>query len=248
VPTREYYDKYWSPGGNYPGGTPSRQLRRALEKAVSPESRVLDFGCGDGHSIGRWLGDRAKSYFGTDVSIVAVESCRELGLEAAVIDDEASVPLNDASIDVAVAIEVIEHLLDPMACVAELRRVVAPGGTLIVTTPNVAYWRRRLGIGLAGRWNPAGDALSVEQPWRDPHLRFFTRGTLQRMLELAGFVDVSVRGHDGALLADMPLIHRWARRRGSAPYRLMERILPSIFGGRLLGVARRADRRADRDS
>jgi SAM-dependent methyltransferase len=238
MPTREYYDRYWSPGGTYPGGAPSPQLLRALEDAIGPNSRVLDFGCGDGRSIGRWLADRAQSYFGTDISAVAVESCRELGLEAAVLDSETSIPLDDASVDTAVSIEVLEHLLEPLACVTELRRVIAPGGTLIVTTPNVVYWRRRLGITLAGRWNPAGDGLSVEQPWRDPHVRFFTRGTLHRMLELAGFLDVTVTGHDGAVLAEMPLIHRWARHHGSALYRLLERIAPAVFGARLLAIAR----------
>ena len=238
MPTREYYDRYWSPGGSYPGGAPSPQLRKALEQEVGPTSRVLDFGCGDGRSIGRWLADRAQSYLGTDISAIAVESCHELGLEAAVVDSEASIPLDDASIDTAVAIEVLEHLLEPLTCVIELRRVIAPGGTLIVTTPNVAYWRRRLGMA-AGRWNPGGDALSVEQPWRDPHLRFFTRGTLHQMLNLAGFPDVTVTGHDGAMLADMPLTGRWARHRGSALYRSLERIAPAMFGGRLLAIARK---------
>jgi len=51
---------------------------------------------------------------------------------------------------------------------------------------HVIYWRRRLDF-IVGRWNPFGDGLSTTQPWRDPHIRFFTRGSLENMLLSSGF-------------------------------------------------------------
>ena len=68
-----------------------------------------------------------------------------------------------------------------------------------MSAPNVAYWRLRDNM-LLGLWNPLGDALAIEQPWRDPHIRFFTPGTLKRMLEHAGFSGAAVGAHGGCFL------------------------------------------------
>lgn len=235
--TRDYYDAYWSPASAYLGGLLTQQLSRELENQVGEETRLLDFGCGDGKLIGRWLSRRAGSYLGLDISETAVSKAIEHGLEARRIDSETELGVSPDSFDVALAVEVLEHLFAPHEAVRELRRALAPGGILMATVPNVAYWRRRLGLGLAGRWNPAGDALSVQHPWRDPHIRFFTAATLKRMLEEAGFGEVTVSGHGGALLGDLPLLSRLARRRGSSLYRRLESASPSILGARLLAVA-----------
>ena len=63
-----------------------------------------------------------------------------------------------------------------------------------------------------------GDDLSIEQPWRDPHIRFFTPSTLERMLSASGY-EAEVRGYAGALLADLPKIGRFLRGRQSPMYR-----------------------------
>jgi hypothetical protein len=59
------------------------------------------------------------------------------------------------------------------------------------------------------------------------------------MLGRAGFENVEIRGCDGALLADVPLVRRGARRRGSRAYRALERLMPSAFSRCLIAVARR---------
>jgi SAM-dependent methyltransferase len=211
----------------------------ALDAHLGGEDRLLDFGCGDGRNIGAWLADRAGSYVGVDISDVAVQGASELGLDARRIDSEREIPLPDGSFDVVVCLEVFEHVVEPHRAASEIFRVLRPGGTLIASVPNVAYWRFRLDLALFGRWDPLGDALSVKQPWRDPHLRFFTKRTLTRMLAGAGFVEIDIRGCDGALLADVPLLRRLSRGRGSPPYRMLERWLPSILARCLLTVGYR---------
>ena len=59
-----------------------------------------------------------------------------------------SLPLPDASVDVVIMSELIEHLVDTDAAAEEARRVLRPGGTLLLSTPNLAAWYNRALIGL----------------------------------------------------------------------------------------------------
>jgi hypothetical protein len=105
--------------------------------------------------------------------------------------------------------------------------------------PNVAYWRRRVDLALFGRWHPYGDDQSVQAPWRDPHIRFFNRGAMARMLRQSGFGKVEVRGHGGAFLRDVPVLRRLGRGSVSRGYRAFERLAPALFASRLHAVAGR---------
>src|SRR5262249_3238614 len=154
------------------------------------------------------------------------------------IEDASALPFPDAGFEAAVSLEVFEHLFQPQRCAAEILRVLKPGGVLIVTVPNAAYWRRRVELGLFGRWNPLGADLSVRQPWRDPHIRFFTRGALQSMLTGAGFNPVTVSGHLGSLVRDIPWVRRFGSGEESARlYRALEARLPALLAYRLHAVA-----------
>jgi methionine biosynthesis protein MetW len=233
-----YYETYWSPGGFSPGSNLSPMLRQLFEAHVAPGAACLDVGCGDGQTAGVWFRDHGRSYIGVDVSANAVASARAIGLEAHVIEAAASLPFGDAEFDAVVCIEVLEHLFAPAAAVAEMLRVLKPRGVLLATVPNVAYWRRRLELAVLGRFDPFGDGLSVEQPWRDPHIRFFSVGTLRRMLDMAGFEDVWISGHEGTLVGDLPWLRRFRRsRESSSSYRFLEQRLPALLGMRLHAIA-----------
>jgi SAM-dependent methyltransferase len=238
-----YYEEYWTPAGvatrhqgrgDYGDLTPS--LAALLDTYVPAEATCLDLGCGDGRTAG-WLVRRGTRYIGVDVSRWALRGC---GLPVAQVTDAGRLPVRSASVDRVACLEVLEHLLAPQEAVTEARRVLRPGGLLLVTVPNVAYWRRRAELALLGRWQPLGDYLSVEQPWRDPHLRFFTPGALRRLLEGAGFEDVTVGGHDGTLLGDVPGLRRLRGIEPRGLYGALERAVPSPFALRLHATARRA--------
>lgn len=254
-----YYEKYWSPGGpaskvhheTYP------ELLRFLEAHVTPTSRCLDVGCGDGRTAGLWLQEHAGSYIGVDVAANVVQMARALGLDARTIEDATSLPFADAAFDLVICTEVLEHLFDPLAAAREICRVLCPGGVFIATVPNVAYWRWRLNM-LVNRWGPSNDRRSVESPWLDPHIRFFTPRSLERMLESAGFRPVGVGGHFGAFLRDLPILRTVGRlvlksrverdprarrlvlqRNASSAYRRLEARYPSLFALRLHAVAKK---------
>ena len=213
-------------------------MEELYERHIPAGGRCLDLGCGDGLTSGPWLRDHGRRHIGVDISEQAVAEARKGGYEARRIDDAGSLPFPDASFDAVVAIEVFEHLFEPQQAAREALRVLRPGGVLVATVPNVSYWRRRVDLALLGRWNPLGDTDSVDAPWRDPHLRFFNRGSLHRMLTRAGFDRVSIGGHGGAIARDVPLLRNvfW-RGHPSALYRATSQAAPGLLAYRLHAVA-----------
>jgi len=95
-----------------------------LDSSIPAGSRCLDLGCGDGRTIGLWAQNRKLSYVGVDIAASAVERARALGLEADQVDDSGRLPYDDACFDAVICSEVVEHLFDPPATLAEGVRVL----------------------------------------------------------------------------------------------------------------------------
>jgi hypothetical protein len=68
------------------------------------------------------------------------------------------------------------------------------------------------------RWNARGDDRSVSEPWRDPHIRFFTRRALQRMLTEAGSDEITVGGDGAGFLAYLLGLRRLSPERKNRIY------------------------------
>jgi SAM-dependent methyltransferase len=122
--------------------------RYAFAARFASGRRVLDAGCGTGYGSAE-LYPAARSVVGVDASLEAVHyardhySTRHLRFLAASC---AALPLPDASQDLVVAFEVIEHLSEWQRFLAEARRVLAPGGQFIVSTPNQEYYAESRGL------------------------------------------------------------------------------------------------------
>ena len=154
-----YYDVYWRPFER-PDQRAPRKVEMLLRQHVYPGARCLDVGCGDGRA-GTVVTGCGGAYIGVDISQRAVAAARGRALDARLIKGADHLPFADNSFDVVLCLEVIEHVFLPDRSIQEILRVLSPGGTLIVTTPNVAYWRRRLDLALLGRWNPFGYGLAL---------------------------------------------------------------------------------------
>lgn len=230
--TASYYDEYWSDPDN-PRTVMVPGLVAFLEGSVDSSMSVLDVGCGDGRGPARILNQRAGSYIGVDVSRPAVERAQAAGIDVRLIEDASTLPFDDATFDAVVSVEVLEHLFAPHAAAAEFARVLKPGGRFFGTVPNTAYWRRRVELAMFGRFNPIGDDESSAKPWRDPHIRFFTKRTLSDMFASAGFEVDEIGGHEGSLLPEIPGIRRWSRPGPSTIYGALERSWPALFALRL---------------
>lgn len=238
-PVASYYERYWSDEGFFPKGMMSPGLEALYRSCIPPGATVLDVGCGDGQTSGAWLAANGRKYRGVDVSSNAVAEARRAGLDAIAIQDASLLPFQSATFDAVVCIEVLEHLFDPAAALAEMCRVLKPGAVFIATVPNTVHWRNRLDFFVLGRWNPLGDTLSVEEPWRDPHIRFFNMASMRRLVESSNLRLVSIRGQGGGFLKSIPWLRQFSGDRSSALYRLLEHALPGLFGYRIEVICRK---------
>jgi SAM-dependent methyltransferase len=114
----------------------ARRMLKALSH-VGPSGRILDVGCGDGFhlSLIREFGPPGWTLEGIDIDPRAVEAGRRRGLviHQGTVED---IDLPDESYDAAIMIQTIEHVASPPGVLAAVRRLLRPGGTLLIVTDN----------------------------------------------------------------------------------------------------------------
>jgi ubiquinone/menaquinone biosynthesis C-methylase UbiE len=187
---RDYYEELWErlPDDLEP---PDVALRRRFAMSnVTAGERVLDLGCGEG-DFAAWFNQAGCDAVGVDVAEAALARARrrhpELKLLWTPID--GPLPLPDGRFQVVWASEVIEHVADTARWLSEVRRVLKPGGRLLVTTPN----HSRLGLALGG-------IQRYSQPLGD-HLHLYAPASLRDVLRDLQFEPVRVRARGGVPLA-----------------------------------------------
>jgi 2-polyprenyl-3-methyl-5-hydroxy-6-metoxy-1,4-benzoquinol methylase len=153
---------------------------RLLALAGSPR-RVLDVGCSSGY-LARRLVERGAAVVGIDTDEQAAQEARAVCEQVLVGDVESmELPFEAGSFDVILCGDLLEHLRDPVSFLARLRPLLAQGGKLVLTTPNIANWAMRVGL-LAGRWRYTDRGILDRT-----HTHLFTKKTLEQTLEEAGF-------------------------------------------------------------
>lgn len=163
--------------------------------ALSGAPRILDAGCGTGLNVRRY--SAVGEVEGIDPSPEAVRFCHARGLENVREGGIESLPFPDAGFDLVSATDVLEHVADDGAAAAELLRVTAPGGTLLLTVP--AYlWL----------WSEEDENLH--------HYRRYTRRRLASVLEGAGWrIDFSTY-FNSILLPPIAAARKLPRRQGQS--------------------------------
>jgi 2-polyprenyl-3-methyl-5-hydroxy-6-metoxy-1,4-benzoquinol methylase len=110
--------------------------RYAFACRFAAGKRILDIACGEGYGTAALEKVGASSVIGVDISDRACAHARDkYGVDARTGSAE-QIPLVDHSVDLVVSFETIEHVPDPRRFLGECARVLAPGGRLIVSTPN----------------------------------------------------------------------------------------------------------------
>ncbi len=102
---------------------------------------IVDLGCGEGIALEMAAGMfPGADVFGVDYLAENIEICSQHGLRA-IRGDLYDLDIPDGSVDAAMLQEVIEHLHEPHAAVAEIHRILRPGGKLIIVFPNDRTWK-----------------------------------------------------------------------------------------------------------
>ena len=203
-----------------------RTMREAYAKAdaeiasaLLPGGEVLDCGAYNG-----WMFDTlvkeahidASRYFGVEWDKVKVQEGRQRGLEIVQGDLNRDLPYADDEFRCVFALSVLEHLLNPCRFMKQAHRVLAPGGTLVMLTPNISTYFTAALI-LMGRMpssgpHPDSDALlkkeelfKVSRDEVEPdsegdtplhrHLVVFSYRVLRDYLRMIGFVDIRGYGY-----------------------------------------------------
>ena len=172
--THRAEDRHWWYRGRR---TVIEEVLNGLE--LPAPARILDAGCGSGRNMIELA--RRGAVTGLELSQPSVELARARDCGEVVEGSLLEMPFADASFDLAVSLDVIEHLEDDVGAMRELRRTVAPGGALLVTVP--AY-----------QWLWSGHDVI------NHHHRRYTRSSMQAVAERAGWRQVRTTYFNSLLL------------------------------------------------
>lgn len=179
---------------SYSAGHPSGLLRKAHLACKQADGPVLDVGCASGEflAVVRDLDDR-RTLWGMDISEQAARRARhERGINVW-LSSVPGIPLPKESVSVVTLWHVLEHLPHPLAALRDLARTLQPGGALVLACPMHDSWEAKL----FGRFWSGYDVPR--------HLFTFSRQTLPRMLDMAGYeyseVLHVVRGYNSARIS-----------------------------------------------
>lgn len=184
-----------------------RDCRLSVLENLSTGHVLLDYGCADGSLTSRFAERTgASTVLGVEIFEPDAEQARRRGIEI-VAANAGRLPVNEDSVDVATANQVIEHIADTDLFVDEIHRILRPGGTFVVSTNNLASWHNIVALCLGAQPFPAdvssnpdigklvaftGGDTGAWSSWT--HLRIFSHRSLIEMMEAHGFRVDRVQG------------------------------------------------------
>ena len=165
----------------------NRFYARLARRHGPPRGRILELGCGMGHLLA-WLVDRYQ-VFGADINPWALAQARQNVPQGQFLllsgDDPCA--FTDGAFDILIVKHVVEHLVHPEQAIAEMSRVLRPGGLLMLATPNLSSrMRKRKKEHWIGYKDPTHISLKPPQEWIDV---LKENGLLPRRVFSDGFWD-----------------------------------------------------------
>lgn len=145
--------------------------------------RVLEIGCGAGTTL-KWLRTQRSVQYavGVDLSPEAAERAKSI-FDVVWTGDIETMELPTGPFDLVLALDVLEHLVDPWLMMKRLQATLGPGAAIIVSLPNISHYSVCVPLLLRGQSNYADDGLLDRT-----HLRFFTRQTAVNLVTGSGLV------------------------------------------------------------
>ncbi|MDE2320568.1 MAG: class I SAM-dependent methyltransferase, partial [candidate division NC10 bacterium] len=181
IELRRTYERYWAArradaGGAAEGSGSPNEIFESVGSVLGEGKRLLDVGCGVGTLLDL-VGAKFQAVHGCDLSETALREARQRGVLSVCADlNRGLLPYQDRSFECVTCLEVIEHVFDPLSLLRELHRVLKDDGQLVLTTPNIRYFRNVLTLVWHGRFPHTTMDTFV---WGGGHLHYFTRTDLK---------------------------------------------------------------------
>jgi SAM-dependent methyltransferase len=208
----ELYDRFFDTEDRHWWFVGRRRLVTDLLARTQARGRILDLGCGTGGVLQHLspFGDA----IGLDPAPEAAQYCR-LRSVPMIVGSGMELPFADASFDAVLALDVIEHVPDDVALLCEARRVLRPGGVLVVTVPALPWL-----------WSAHDDV--------NHHYRRYTLSTLRGSLRAGGFRPRQISYYN-AILLPLAIARKFINRLGHSDEHHLED-LPAPVNAMLRGV------------
>lgn len=187
----KFYNQLWEQ--NKKGEFYDFSIKWSLTKELVIKKKnltILDYGCGVGRYIWEIIKINPKSkIFGLDISSTAIKIAKKKlpGVFFSVQNDDKKFPIKNESVDLILAMDVLEHIFDVQKIIHEFNRVLKPGGQIFITTPYYGLIKNLIIVffGFDTVFDPTGG-----------HIRFFSKKSLLSLLAKNG-IEVSKLGYYG---------------------------------------------------
>lgn len=205
---------YYSDHDNLPDATRKRKLYYRHFSRL--EGSILDLGC----STGNFIQHDPERIVGLDIDPDALNVARARGFDCLRGDVTDGMPFPANCFRAVNCDSVLEHVDEPLHLLREIRRVLAPGGTLVVITPNIYRVRHRF--------------------WRDyTHVHPFCAESLRRIAYDAGFRDISIRSYALQYLKPLARVSPGWRKGRQPVFWWLEDLIARLVATNLLLRARK---------
>lgn len=187
-----------------------------IAEEITPQSTVLDIGCGDGSLLEIISQKQECTLEGVDISEHAVELTKKRGFNARTLDLSKDPIENLPVYDHIILAEVIEHLADPEQMLLSLKNKF--NKSIIITTPNIAFLLYRLRLGIFGKFPNTTGFRHIRM-----HLSFWSVKDFAYWAKFLGFKVTKLTAV------------------GGVNFLSLNKLLPNIFGGHIFAVLEKED-------